>query len=76
MRFFRTVVCVTGAVLSFALPAGAQPSNRCAVCGAEAPVTRAAPAGHTFLYDDLQTHLSTAQERVDRLMAAIASGVE
>lgn len=44
--------------------------------GAEVPVTRAVNAGHRFVYDDLQAHLATAQQRVDRLMAAIGSRVE
>jgi cytochrome c7-like protein/cytochrome c554/c'-like protein len=44
--------------------------------GAEVPVTRAVNAGHAFVYDELQAHLVTAQQRVDRLMAAIGNRVE
>jgi cytochrome c7-like protein/cytochrome c554/c'-like protein len=43
---------------------------------ADAPVTRAVDAGHTFVYDELQAYLATAQQRVDRLMAAINNRVE
>jgi len=43
---------------------------------AEVPVTRAVNAGHTFVYDELQAHLATAQARVDKLMGAIGSRVE
>jgi hypothetical protein len=44
--------------------------------GAEVPVIRAVNAGHKFVYDDLQAQLVTAQQRVDRLMAAISNRVE
>jgi hypothetical protein len=44
--------------------------------GAEAPVTRAVNAGHAFVYDDLQAQLVTAQQRIDRLMAALGSRIE
>jgi hypothetical protein len=43
---------------------------------AEVPVTRAVNAGHTFGYDELQAYLVTAQQRVDRLMAALSNRVE
>jgi len=43
---------------------------------AQVPVTRAVDAGHTFVYDELQAHLTTAQQRVDRLMAALNTRVE
>jgi Cytochrome c554 and c-prime len=44
--------------------------------GAEAPVTRAVNAGHTFVYDELRTELATAQQRIDKLMASIGNRVE
>jgi hypothetical protein len=40
---------------------------------AETPITRAVNAGHKFVYDDLQAHIATAQERIDKLMAAITT---
>jgi hypothetical protein len=43
---------------------------------AEVPVTRAVDAGHSFIYDELQAHLVTAQQRVDRLMAALGNRME
>jgi hypothetical protein len=43
---------------------------------AQVPVTRAVNAGHMFVYDELRADLATAQERVDRLMAALNTRVE
>jgi hypothetical protein len=43
---------------------------------AEVPLTRAVNAGHKFVYDELDSYLTLAQQRVDTLMSRIANRVE
>lgn len=40
---------------------------------AEIPLTRAINAGHTFVYDDLVSNLTVAQQRVNALMSRLAN---
>jgi hypothetical protein len=40
---------------------------------AEVPVIRAVNAGHKFVYDELKEYVAVAQERTDKLLAAIAN---
>jgi nitrate/TMAO reductase-like tetraheme cytochrome c subunit len=43
---------------------------------AQVPITRAVNAGHKFVYDDLDKFVTLAQERIEKLMAAIANRTE
>ncbi len=43
---------------------------------AQVPITRAVNAGHKFVYDDLEKFVALAQERIEKLMAAIANRTE
>jgi hypothetical protein len=43
---------------------------------AEVPLTRAINAGHKFVYDDLNEHLTTAQTRIEKLLANLANRAE
>ena len=37
------------------------------------PLTRAIDAGHKFVYDDMKSHLTIAQQRIETLLASLAN---